>query len=302
MEILWQKISALIIAGALSVAGLFGYQDNNLGATVTLTNLSDTIGTFRTNVNDSLNSINAALSDSTSTNPGHLHTTSSISGVFGTSSGALGITATPTNGQLLSANTNTPAWKTLNGSGGTTITSTTDSITINTTALDTSASYNWTGGHSFAGGVTSTGTFIVTGTSTIATTTFTGRVTLASTTPTGDNEAVRKFYVDDLKIDLIPTTTHSYSITDSIVYHSTSSAGFVQASMLGGASGAQCVGYVSDASGTILAGTSTVADYAANAKAAINFFVPSGWYFEYICASAASNYAFSKFYSFYPIP
>lgn len=79
----------IIIAAAVAIAsaGFYTYkikqainQANQvkLGATILETQLADTIGTFRTNVNDSLTNINSALSDSTSTDPGHKHSSSSL--------------------------------------------------------------------------------------------------------------------------------------------------------------------------------------------------------------------------------
>ena len=49
----------------------------NLGATVLETQLSDTLGTFRTNVNTSLANLNEAISATTSSDPGHTHSVSS---------------------------------------------------------------------------------------------------------------------------------------------------------------------------------------------------------------------------------
>jgi len=86
------NILLLVIIGTISLfSGIFltyktnqsieRVNENYLGVSVSSTLISDTIGTFRTNVNGSLERINASLSDSTSTDPGHKHTTSTITGI-----------------------------------------------------------------------------------------------------------------------------------------------------------------------------------------------------------------------------
>jgi hypothetical protein len=84
-------IGALLIAlGSWLSPGHVTAPDPLGAAVVTSTQLSDTINTFRTNVNGSLDSLYHALSDTTSTDPGHKHSTSTITGTFGVAAGGTG--------------------------------------------------------------------------------------------------------------------------------------------------------------------------------------------------------------------
>ncbi len=80
-------------------------EENNLGATITVTELTNTIGEFRTQSNSNFAALNAQLTDSTSSNPGHTHTSSSITGVFGIANGGTG-TSTFVNGIVVASGTN----------------------------------------------------------------------------------------------------------------------------------------------------------------------------------------------------
>lgn len=105
-------------------------QNQKFGSVVTQTQLTDTLGTFRTNVNNSLTSLQADLNNTTSTDPGHKHTTSSITGVFGYSSGGSGNSATPTNGQLNIGNGSGYTLANLTGGSGITVTNGAGTITL----------------------------------------------------------------------------------------------------------------------------------------------------------------------------
>lgn len=95
------KNIALFVSVALlfTAIGFFAKQTagERLGATYYTTQLTDTINIFRTNVNSSLDNINAQLVGSTSTDPGHKHTSSSLSGVGNFTTSSIG-NASGTNG------------------------------------------------------------------------------------------------------------------------------------------------------------------------------------------------------------
>ena len=111
------NIFGVLALAALSVASLALFSANkaknivenelnkqielNLGAVVSSTALSDTIGTFRINVNDNFTRVNDQLINSTSVDPGHLHTASSVSSTITIAKGGTGTSTLPTaDGQL----------------------------------------------------------------------------------------------------------------------------------------------------------------------------------------------------------
>ena len=85
----------------------------NLGASASTTQLTDTIGTFRNNVNGSLERINSALSDTTSTDPGHVHTSSAVSGTIAIAQGGFGTSSIPLDGQIPVGSSSAYAFTTL---------------------------------------------------------------------------------------------------------------------------------------------------------------------------------------------
>jgi hypothetical protein len=106
-----------------------------LGASVSSTELSDTINTFRTNVNGSLIRINDELVNSTSVDPGHLHTTGGVSGTIAVANGGTGTSTGPTiNGQLFISSTTDWTVGALTAGDGISITSSSGSITITNAA------------------------------------------------------------------------------------------------------------------------------------------------------------------------
>ena len=86
----------------------------SLGATITQTELSNTINTFRTNTNTNLNNLNAQLTDSTSSDPGHTHTASAVSGTISIAKGG---TATTTFDKGLVTASGTDAFDSLSANG-----------------------------------------------------------------------------------------------------------------------------------------------------------------------------------------
>lgn len=108
----------IIVLGLVAILGLAGsvyvadrlneyekaQEEQKLGATILTTDLSNTLNTLRTNVNTSLTNLNAQLTDSTSSDPGHIHTTSSVNGFGSTtpiSRGGTGTSTAPTDNKLL---------------------------------------------------------------------------------------------------------------------------------------------------------------------------------------------------------
>ena len=106
------NILGVLVVAALSVASLALFSANkaknivenelqkqielNLGAVVSSTALSDTIGTFRIKVNDNFTRVNDQLINSTSVDPGHLHTTAAVSGTIAIADGGTGTSTVPT--------------------------------------------------------------------------------------------------------------------------------------------------------------------------------------------------------------
>jgi hypothetical protein len=154
-------VNLLVLLGVAAVFALagFAYEKNiaeqqKFGSTVLQTQLTDTIGTFRTNVNSSLSSIATDVATITSTQAtyGNLVTLNSPLPV---ANGGLGATTAPSNAQFLSASGTQPAWKTFTFGGGIISTTTPTSVTIDTTGLDATVNYNWTGTHTFSSGTVS---------------------------------------------------------------------------------------------------------------------------------------------------
>ncbi len=140
------NILAIVAITAIISAVSFGFTtykvkqvaEKNLGATILQTELANTIGTFRTNVNTSLTNINNALSNATSGDPGHYHTLSNDASATGTlpiAKGGTGITTTPSNGSLLIGSSTSWAANTLTAGSNITITNATGTITITSTGV-----------------------------------------------------------------------------------------------------------------------------------------------------------------------
>ena len=151
---------SLLLVGIVAVAalGLAGYewyqnqQTPKLGASIQ-TQLTDTLGTFRTNVNTSFTQTDAAIAAITSTQAtyGNIVTQNTP---LGTAVGGTGTTTIPSANQFLSAAGTNPAWKTFIFGGGLLSTTTATSVTLNTSGLDPTANYAWTGNNTHAGSET----------------------------------------------------------------------------------------------------------------------------------------------------
>ena len=134
--------------------------------TITLTELSNTIGTFRTNVNTELLELDQDLRFTTTTDPGHKHSTSTLTGVFGASQGGIATTTAPSNGQFLGASSSVPTWKTLTASGTLDISHTATSVIIGASSFSEASSYTLTGSNTYSGTSTFTGNVNIANTST----------------------------------------------------------------------------------------------------------------------------------------
>lgn len=169
---------AIGIVGAFAL-GAFAYhkaqlaEDVKLGAQVYTTQLSDTLGTFRNQVNSSTANLNTELENVSST----VINLSSTLNLVPVANGGTGITTTPSNAQFLSASGTSPAWKTLSFGAGLNTTTTATSVQINTTGLDPTANYAWSGTNTYS---TGTQTFKVT-TTFQSSTIFTGPLTASNT-------------------------------------------------------------------------------------------------------------------------
>jgi hypothetical protein len=166
---------ALLLVGIVAVAalGLAGYEwysnhNQKLGAVVTDTQLTDTLGTFRTNTNTNIDNINAEL-NGVSTTIGTYGNLVTLNSPLASIYGGTGLSAAPSANQFLSASGTMPAWKTITWGSGLNSTTTATSVQISTQGIDTTANYNWTGLHTFtsltSASTTLNGTTTVTGAS-----------------------------------------------------------------------------------------------------------------------------------------
>jgi hypothetical protein len=167
---------ALLLVGIVAVAalGLAGYEwysnhNQKLGAVVTDTQLTDTLGTFRTNTNTNIDNINAEL-NGVSTTIGTYGNLVTLNSPLASIYGGTGLSAAPSANQFLSASGTSPAWKTITWGSGLNSTTTATSVQISTQGIDTTANYNWTGLHTFTS-LTSASTTL-NGTTTFANTPF----------------------------------------------------------------------------------------------------------------------------------
>jgi hypothetical protein len=192
------NIIALVIIGAVSFAsaGYLYFVDKQvkeageqaLGATVLITNTSDTIGTFLSNASTTFDNINTQLETVSTTIDAYGDITSENT-PLSLSKGGTGTSTVPTDNYYLSNESGSSTWKEFVGSG-VTITHGSTSTTFTSQNIDTSDTYIWTGPHTFSNTVTATNTVSFTATTTLtgnliasssantlATSTFTGRVT-----------------------------------------------------------------------------------------------------------------------------
>lgn len=123
-------VVALLLGAGIYVTQRYEGQQN-FGASLQ-TQLTDTIGTFRTNVNTSLSTLDASVASITSTQATY-GTIITQNSPLPQSAGGLGTSTLPSNGQFVGASGTTATWKTLVGSG-VTITQTPTSTIIGATA------------------------------------------------------------------------------------------------------------------------------------------------------------------------
>jgi hypothetical protein len=191
------SIFNLFLAGVLAISSIFsGSYESRLGVTIATTSQSDTIGTFRTNVNTSLENIKTDLENVSST-VGTYGTIAVEDAPLVQNKGGTGLSTYPTDGQFLSSNGTTSVWKSLTSDGSITIATTTTSTQISTVGINTASDFTWSGAHTFTGGVSSTAT------TTLATTTMTGTLgfstylpTVTTSTNPADNNLISKYYAD----------------------------------------------------------------------------------------------------------
>lgn len=135
-----KKLGSVSIFALLALAvsvGVLVYasrKQETLGATILSTQLTDTIGTFRTNVNTSLDNLNNQL--------GGVSSTLDQRGIL------YNFATSPSDGQFFSASGSTPTWKTLIGSAITITnspTSTTFTIPGSPTVSNTTGTFSYTG-------------------------------------------------------------------------------------------------------------------------------------------------------------
>lgn len=145
-------------------------------------------------------SIAYKLQSPTSSDPGHKHSTSAVTGlttqVWNVGQGGTGTSTTPSDGKMLIGSGG--SWKlgTLTASGTNThVYVGSGTVAISADPTDVTNDYAWTGAHTFAGGVTSTGAVVVSSTlNVLGTATFTGSTIVP--TPTLSTQAATKGYVD----------------------------------------------------------------------------------------------------------
>ena len=124
-------------------------QQANFGSVIQ-TQLTDTIGTFRTNVNSSLTNLAANLATVTSTVNAYGNITAENT-PLAVNKGGTGTTTTPLDSQYLMASGTTPTWKTLVASSGITIVYTATTTQFSTPGFDNTANISFTGNNTFSG-------------------------------------------------------------------------------------------------------------------------------------------------------
>lgn len=257
--------------GLIALGILLGFtpaQVSNIpsfGATIATTSLTDTLGTFRTNVNTSLENLNTQLNTVSSTVSG-FGSIVAYNSPLPVANGGTSLSTGPSDStQFLGANGTTPAWKSLVGVGITVSTTTTSTI-LTSQNIDTSQNFTWTGGHTFSAGVTSTGVLVQSGTSTFSgNTSFSQIPTAPTSTPTLGQQLITKAYHDTTGLVFASGTISSITPTSTPVLTTiTHGLGVVPKQIIISASAMAdgqtldqtCVGTVAyDSNGAILYGT-----------------------------------------------
>jgi hypothetical protein len=163
------EIAAMLALAAVSI-GFMVYAlhlvqdstDQKLAANIIDTQISDSIGTFRTNVNTSLDNLNTQL-NSVSSSVSGLGTMSAVNSPCAVANGCLGTSTAPTANQIPIASGTTPTWKTLTASSGISITFDSTHIFVSSQGIDTTQAFTWTGAHTFSATTTFASTTKFTG-------------------------------------------------------------------------------------------------------------------------------------------
>lgn len=100
----------VVLTTMLLIAGFLGWRANKItkeyqatlgGTLASTTDLTDTIGLFRTNLNGTILRLESKLQDTTSTDPGHVHTLSNGSGTLSIAKGGIGTSTSPLTNEIL---------------------------------------------------------------------------------------------------------------------------------------------------------------------------------------------------------
>lgn len=166
-------VAATSLLAAISTAYRVRELENErLGATTFTTQLTDTINTFRLQVNSSTANLNAELATVSTTARGVSSTIDLNFSPTIVAKGGTGTTTVPTDGQMFGAFGTTPMWKNIVGVG-VTVSSTASSTVFTTQGVNLADDYAWTGLHTF--------TQLRSNSSTLATTTQNGPTTINGT-------------------------------------------------------------------------------------------------------------------------
>lgn len=132
-------------------------QQPTFGAQVYTTQLSDTINTFRNEVNSSTANLNTELEQVSSTVLA-LGNLSTLNSPLPVANGGTGTTTVPTDSQIMSASGGTPTWKVLVAGSGITIATSTTSTTLSTPGFNPAGNFSFTGNNTHSGTETFNGT------------------------------------------------------------------------------------------------------------------------------------------------
>jgi len=135
----------LVAAASVAFAGYEYYQAHQikLGSSIQ-TQLTDTLGTFRTNVNTNFTNIDSEIASITSTQAGYGNIVSQNT-PLAVGSGGTGMGTSPSDAQFLSASDSIPTWKSVIFGGGLLTTTTPTSVSISAAGFNTADNYNLTG-------------------------------------------------------------------------------------------------------------------------------------------------------------
>lgn len=147
--------------GALLLSGYEGYKtvSERFGATISTTSITDTIGTFRTNVNSSFENVNTQLVAISSTIAGYGNLVT-LNSPLPVANGGTALTTGPSVSSSYlggTSGTSVPVWKQLVGGAGITLTQSATNTVFSTVGFDATADIDFTGNNTFAGSSTFNG-------------------------------------------------------------------------------------------------------------------------------------------------